>query len=231
MAACRPAWSRDQWPDLDQRLDELEQWLDRAGKGWFFSRAAESGVVRHAAGLAVDGVDWDDIQATLGGSRDAFARLINRYQQAIAGQMWRFTRQPSVFEDLVHDVFVEAYLSLDRFQGRSPFLHWLRKIAVRVGYRHWRAEDQRRRRISVPLDEAVTVAVAEEDGNAADTRARVHGAIARLSPRDRVVITLIHLEEHSVATTAALLGWSETMVKVQAFRARRKLEKMLNEWP
>jgi RNA polymerase sigma-70 factor, ECF subfamily len=40
---------------------------------------------------------------------------------------------------------------------------------------------------------------------------------------------LIYLEEHSVATTADLLGWSETMVKVQAFRARRKLKKLLNE--
>jgi len=232
--ACGPGWSREEWRDLDQRVDELSQRLDRACKGWFFSRPAESDTVRDAPVLAVDSVDWADIQAALGGSSEAFARLINRYQQAIAAQMWRFSRQPNVFEDLVHDVFVEAYLSLDRFQGRSPFLHWLRKIAVRVGYRHWKDEERRRQQRGLPLNAAVTVAAvtvaaAEDDANAADTLARVQGAIARLGPRDRVVITLIHLEEHSVATTAGLLGWSETMVKVQAFRARRKLKKMLNE--
>jgi RNA polymerase sigma-70 factor, ECF subfamily len=229
MEACAPVWPRDDSRDLDRQLDELAQRLDRACRGWFFSRPAESDVVPKAPVLAVDGVDWHDIQATLGGSSDAFARLINRYQQAIAAQMWRFSRQPSVFEDLVHDVFVEAYLSLDRFQGRSPFLHWLRKIAVRVGYRHWKSEDRRRRRTILPLNEAATVAVAEGDANAADTLRRVQGAIACLSPRDRVVITLIYLEEHSVATTASLLGWSETMVKVKALRARRKLKKLLNE--
>jgi RNA polymerase sigma-70 factor (ECF subfamily) len=55
----------------------------------------------------------------------------------------------------------------------------------------------------------------------------LHRVLDRLSPRDRLVVTLLYLENHSVADTASLTGWSQAMVKVQAFRARSKLRKLL----
>ena len=73
--------------------------------------------------------------AVLRGDGDAFARIINRHQAKIADQMRRFSRDPLVIEELVHEVFVEAYTSLKSFRSYAPFVHWLRKIAVRVGYR------------------------------------------------------------------------------------------------
>jgi RNA polymerase sigma-70 factor (ECF subfamily) len=53
--------------------------------------------------------------------------------------------------------------------------------------------------------------------------------IAQLSPEDRLVITLLHLEEKSVEEIHALTGWSRSAIKVRAFRARAKMKKMLNE--
>jgi RNA polymerase sigma-70 factor (ECF subfamily) len=53
--------------------------------------------------------------------------------------------------------------------------------------------------------------------------------LEKLSPRDRLVITLLHLEERSVAEAAEHTGWSQTMVKVQAFRARARLKKLLQQ--
>ena len=82
--------------------------------------------------------DWADIRATLGGDEDAYARLVTRYQALVFNQMWRFTRVPNVQEELVQEVFVEVYRSLKSFKGRSPFLHWIRRIATRVGYRYWK---------------------------------------------------------------------------------------------
>ena len=48
-----------------------------------------------------------------------------------------------------------------------------------------------------------------------------------LSPDDRMVVTLTHLEERSVKETAELTGLSKANVKVRAFRARRKLRDIL----
>ena len=51
----------------------------------------------------------------------------------------------------------------------------------------------------------------------------------KLPPRDRLVLLLRYVEEHSVQETADLTGWTQTMVKVQSWRARQKLKKLFQE--
>jgi RNA polymerase sigma-70 factor (ECF subfamily) len=53
--------------------------------------------------------------------------------------------------------------------------------------------------------------------------------LARLSPDDRLLVTLLHLEERSVEEIHQLTGWSRTTIKVRAFRARSKMKKMLSK--
>jgi RNA polymerase sigma-70 factor (ECF subfamily) len=52
-------------------------------------------------------------------------------------------------------------------------------------------------------------------------------ALTRLRPDERLVITLLELEERSVKEVSALTGWGESKVKVRAFRARQALRKIL----
>jgi RNA polymerase sigma-70 factor (ECF subfamily) len=145
--------------------------------------------------------------------------------------MWRFTRDRVVLEELVQDVFVEAYLCLARYRGDGPFEHWLRSIAVRVGYRYWKGRVRDRRKAEAAIAVASLPSVDEPAGarSAREAAEIVEGLLTRLSPRDRLVITLLHLDECSVAETARLTGWSQTMVKVQAFRARKKMQRLLQE--
>lgn len=182
----------------------------------------------NATGSLVDDADWRDIQATLNGDGDAYARLVRRHQKAVAAQMWRFTRQRGVWEELVQDVFVEAFLGLRGFKGKAPFSHWLGKIATRVGYRHWKQRDRRRSERTVSLADWDGADLAEPDRLGPRRAAEVlHAVLAELPPRDRLVLTLMYLDQRSVAETAELAGWSKTMVKVQAHRARRKLKDLL----
>jgi RNA polymerase sigma-70 factor (ECF subfamily) len=48
-----------------------------------------------------------------------------------------------------------------------------------------------------------------------------------LRPDERLVITLLELEEKSIREIAAMTGWSEANVKVRGFRARQKLRRIL----
>jgi RNA polymerase sigma-70 factor (ECF subfamily) len=52
-------------------------------------------------------------------------------------------------------------------------------------------------------------------------------ALPQLSADERVVVTLLELEEKSVREVAELTGWSEANVKVRAHRARRSLRNIL----
>lgn len=177
-----------------------------------------------------DPLDWQDIRASLEGDGEAYARLIHRYQPAIAAYLWRFARDRQRCEELVHDVFVEAYLGLRKFRGDAPLLHWLRKIATRVGYRYWRQRARQRAETAAPLQAWDGAARADPDAlDAAEAAAALHAVLRQMSPRDRLVLTLMYLEGCSVAEIAALSGWSATMVKVQAHRARARLKKLLAE--
>jgi len=177
---------------------------------------------------AVTEPDAADIAASLKGDGDAFARIVRRYQGEIATTLWRFTRERAVCEELVHDVFVEAYLSLPTYRGKAPLLHWLRRIATRVGYRQWKQAARERAHRQVPLEEDRVGEIpdaATDDPQAASEY--LQGVLARLPPRDHLVLTLLYLEECSVEEAAQRTGWSKAMVKVQAFRARKKLRRLL----
>jgi RNA polymerase sigma-70 factor, ECF subfamily len=165
-----------------------------------------------------------DLRSASGGDGDAYARIIGRYQDTIARRMLRFTRDPRMQEELVHDVFVEAYFGLAGYRGEAPFEHWLQRIATRVGFRYW----TRRGRGSLNLlDIRRFEPEAAPRADALESADEVAVVLEQLAPRDRLVLTLLYLESRSVAEAADLAGWSESMVKVQAHRARKRFRKLL----
>ncbi|MBN2476511.1 MAG: sigma-70 family RNA polymerase sigma factor [Pirellulales bacterium] len=172
--------------------------------------------------------DWADVRASLGGDGQAYARLVHRYQQPIGAYMWRFSRDRRQWEELVHDVFVDAYFSLATYAGRAPLAHWLKRIATRVGYRFWKSRQRHRR--EVPLSPITDLLTTSDRAEAARHAAEVvHQVLDRLAPRDRLVMTLGYLEGRSVEEVAGLTGWTPTMVKVQMHRARKRLAKICTQ--
>ncbi len=175
----------------------------------------------------VTAADRADIAASLQGDQDAYARLVSRYESIIGTQMWRFTRDVSTHEELVQEVFVEGYMSLAGFRGHAPFEHWIRRIATRVGYRYWRKESRERDRRNA-LEEwrrtALTPAVDQTPSQAAECLFRL---LETLPPKDRLVLTLFYFEGWDMGEISDRIGWSRTLVKVRAHRARRKLRTLL----
>ena len=172
----------------------------------------------------------EDVRQSLQGDPEAYRRLIERHQEYIGRVLWRFSRDHRVHEELVQDVFVEAYLSLGRYHGKAPFVHWLSRIATRVGYRYWKQIDRQKKRESFTLEEWDQLPRdSEEKMDASQAAALVHRLLGQLPPRDRLVLTLRYIEECDVAETAQRTGWTKSMVKVQTWRARKKLEKLFTE--
>ena len=171
----------------------------------------------------VESADRKDIAACLSGDKDSYAKLVRRYETQITKLMWRFSRDPVVCEELVQEVFVEAYLSLSSFRGEAPFLHWLRRIGSRVGYRFWK--EQASAKSTVPLADFDAIEMEAADTVDPSVAAEVlHSLLARLPRADRLVLTLMYFEQCSTREIAERMGWSRAVVKMRAFRARRKLK-------
>mgnify|MGYP001100848515 CR=1 FL=1 len=74
-----------------------------------------------------------------------------------------------------------------------------------------------------------SAAFLEERESARHASALLDRALGRLSPKDRLVIEIVHIDERPVKEAAAMLGWSTANVKVRSFRARKKLRAILEE--
>ena len=175
----------------------------------------------------VSGADQWDIAATLKGDGEAYGRLVRRYQGQVAAQMWRFTRDTMVLDQLVQDVFVEAYFSLHSFKGKAPFAHWLARIATRVGYRYWKKADAHTGELT--FEEWDRVAAAGDREETSEAAELLYRLLGQLPPRDRLVLMLRYIDECDVAEVAQRIGWTKMMVKVQTLRAKMKLKKLFDQ--
>jgi RNA polymerase sigma-70 factor (ECF subfamily) len=168
--------------------------------------------------------DWDDIQACLNGDKEAYGRLVRKYEAQVARLMWRFSRNRAVCERLVQDVFVEAYFSLKSYRGKAPFIHWLRKIATRVGYRFWKEQQDK---VDVPLMDFDAVEKVDEESIDPSEAAKIlHSLLALLPRADRLVLTLMYFEDCSTREIAERMGWTRAMAKMRAYRARKKIKEI-----
>lgn len=140
-------------------------------------------------------------------------------------------------EDLAQDIFLKMFSRLEQYQGSVPFPHWVSRIAVTTCIDQLRAQKRRPefRWADLSENEAAvldTVLTNENDVASNDAIAAhelVHKLLAQLKPDDQLVIRLLDLEQKSIAEIAELTGWNQTLIKVRAFRARRKLQKLFQE--
>ena len=168
-----------------------------------------------------------DIRQSQNGDAEAYWRLIESHQNYVGQLLWRFSRDKAVHEELVQDVFVEAYFSLQSYKGKAPFSHWLARIATRVGYRYWKKAAAQAADLS--LEEWDRVVAAGDHDDMPEAAELLYRLLGQLPPRDRLVLTLRYVDDYDVAETAQRIGWTKTMVKVQTLRAKQKLKKLFDQ--
>lgn len=140
-------------------------------------------------------------------------------------------------EDLAQEVFMKMFTRIGQYQGAVPFPHWVSRIAVTTCIDHLRAQKRRPEFRWADLSEGeadVLDAVMTNEADVApddavEAHELVHKLLDQLNPEDRMVLQLLDLEQKTIAEISALTGWGQSLVKVRAFRARRKLQKLFTE--
>ncbi|MBN8248179.1 MAG: RNA polymerase sigma factor, partial [Verrucomicrobia bacterium] len=156
------------------------------------------------------------------------------YQPRLFATARRYARREDEVEDVVQEVFLKAYSKLDTWRGDAPFEHWLMRLAVRTCYDFLRGHQRNREQTLTEMapedaDWLERHAAASEGSTDSATAARllVSQVLEQMSPPNRLIITLLELEERSVKEIAELTGWSVSLVKVRAFRARAEMRRLI----
>jgi RNA polymerase sigma-70 factor (ECF subfamily) len=137
-------------------------------------------------------------------------------------------------EDLAQDIFLKMFTRLEQYQGTVPFPHWVSRIAVTTCIDQLRAQKRRpefrwsdlSEAEAQVLDNVLTNDDESPPDEALEARELVHKLLGQLKPEDQLVIRLLDLEQKTIREISALTGWNVALVKVRAFRARRKLHKL-----
>lgn len=183
--------------------------------------------------------DNEIIRSVLNGNADDFEIILKRYDAYVFSIVAKHL-PPEMVEEAAHEIFIRIYKSLPSYRAESPFKYWISKISVRYCYDFWRERYKSREMPMASLTEDhskwVETVVSEQSQETfereevlKESREVLRWALDKLTAEERMVITLLHLEEMPVKEAADQLGWSTINVKVRAHRARKKLRKIISE--
>ncbi len=191
--------------------------------------------VQHTLG---DQKDEEIIKSILAGNIDEFEVLLKRYDRYIFNIISKHLPRETV-EEAAHEVFIRIYKALSSYRAEAPFKYWISKIAERYCYDFWREHYKAREMPMASLTDDhskwVETVISEQSQKSfekeemlRESKEVLQWALDKLTAEDRMVITLLYMEELSVKEAADLLGWSVINVKVRAHRSRKKLRKIIS---
>lgn len=174
------------------------------------------------------------------GDEEAFEEILRRYGTRVFRVCGRFFRRESLVEEAAQETFLRAYTQLKNFEGRGSLEGWLTRIASTTCINILRSQKRQSEMTMSDLTEnesewlegALSLRATidhhsdEQRLIAADL---VEKVIGTLIPDDAFLLMLTEGDGASIKEAAAATGWSESKVKVRAFRARKRLREAITK--
>jgi len=163
----------------------------------------------------------------LGGRREAFDVIVERYRAPIYRLCYRFTGNHEDAADLAQDVFVRAFRGLHQFQGNSALGTWLHRVGVNTALNRNAVKkmptdpiddvELRDHRVSDPVDRI--------DGKRRSQEVR--RAIEQLPPKQRATVILRVYQDLSYDEIAQALDTTTGAAKANVYHALGTLKRLL----
>ena len=175
------------------------------------------------------------------GNRNAFDFLVRKYQRRLFGVIYNMTSHKEDTADILQDVFVKAFRSMESFKGDSQFYTWLYRIAVNTTLTYL----SKRKHKSVMSLEAWTddedkvpdFLLNDPNGEKGDKatllkelQEKLNEALQKLSITHRTVVVLFEIDGMSHAEIANVLHCSEGTVRSRLHYAKEQLKQLLNDY-
>lgn len=175
-----------------------------------------------------------------GGDAGAFRAIMQRCNQRLFRIARSLVQDEAEAEDVLQEAYVRAFAAIGSFRGESSLFTWLTQITLNEARGRLR---KRRRTVDLEVLEAAQeqgsqvimfpssfgAGSPEADAARGEARRLMEAAIDELPEPFRLVFILRAVEECSVEETAAQLGVRPETVKTRLFRARRLLQKALQQ--
>ncbi len=175
--------------------------------------------------------DWDALMARAQtGDRDAYRELLNAILPWLRNIVSARLRAREDAEDAVQDILLTLHAIRHTYDPSRPFKPWLMAVAKRRVADRLRTKLRRTARETFLSPEHETFVAEETNPMEQESEARrLREAVTQLPEGQRKAVTMLKLEEKSLAETSALTGISVTALKVSTHRALTNLRKLLEK--
>ena len=171
------------------------------------------------------------LAAAVQGNRDAYGQLVRKYQDRLLATVYRVVQDRADAEDLCQEAFLQAYMHLGTFAGRSAFYTWLCRIALNLAIGQLRRGP---RRPSLEWTHQSTHGEPADRGDLPGDRlvrqeslSQIRKALAALEPDQRTVVVLRVVDGLNYQEIAQTLDVKLGTVRSRLHRARTQLRDLL----
>jgi RNA polymerase sigma-70 factor (ECF subfamily) len=165
------------------------------------------------------------IEACRRGEREAFDRLVERYQRHVYRLCYRYVNNHEDANDLAQEAFLKAWRAIGRFRGESSFSTWLYRIAVNACLNFRALRRPATQELPEALADPVPGALARAESD--DAARLVRAAVARLPEKQRATLILKVYHELTHEEVAEVLGSTVGTVKANLFHALGNLRRLM----
>ena len=177
----------------------------------------------------MEAVSSEIIKQCQRGDKEAFRRLVQTYQRLVFSLSLKMLCDEEEAKDIVQETFLRVWQNIGSFDAEHPFVTWLYTIATRLCLDRLKSIRQ-----VVPFlgSEAVLRRFADSSDTNRVIENREWMAVVRmltkeLSPKQRLVFTLCHLEDLSSQEVEQITGMDAGQVKSNLYVARQTIRKRL----
>lgn len=177
------------------------------------------------------------IVLALAGDETAFEQIFERYKRLVAVIAARYFQHPEQIEEIIQITFTKVFFEMKNFRGEHRFslASWLGRITTNACFDVLKKPYKKSESLACDLsseEELSFIGMGNENNTEENLIDRDLAAklLQNLHPRDRALMQMLYAEEMSIDQVAAATGWSNSKIRVRAFRARNALRKVLRKF-
>ena len=180
------------------------------------------------------------VDLVIAGDNTAFEQIFDRHKRMVAVVAGRYFRRPEQIEEIIQISFAKAFVELAKFRGLHDLslASWLARITVNSCFDALRTQKRKRENLACELTESEAGSLVELVADSGSRnfeselldRDLTEKLLSRLGQEDRALLEMLYAEEMTVAEITEITGWSQSKVKIKAWRARNALRRVLKKY-
>lgn len=155
--------------------------------------------------------------------------LYNMYSPRFYAMCRRYTQDLPTADEALTEGFIIVFRDIDSFRGDGSFEGWMHTIFMRQIVRIYKRDKKHYVRSidDVSPDEAVETVTVEDHDKAIDLRTALEECLKKLDDQQRLVFSLVAVDDYSITDAAKILEMNLSTFKSQYYQAKERLKKLL----